>query len=324
MRRIAKRVEGALSLARVQAGVLRGEGTVNKLFVRERGTQIKIEVTPVLRGCVFEPAERAVSDAVERQFGFAAMQVVSLPDLFAGKLMAALDRQHPRDLFDVHNLLSNEGIDDGLRAAFIVYLISHHRPIERLLAPVRHDMTEEFERGLAGMMEVPVALDVLVRTREELVTDIVGHMPNGHRDFLRSFAKGQPDWSLLEVRNVSTLPAVRWRMRKLAQLGEEEREALVTRVERALAESTVGDSAPRSVGRRGVRRMHTPELQNRVDSPTEGNYQIDLTMRRRGGTVGEWNQIGQGKYGRGSEKRLPHSGCDGLWWQSYYSASAAL
>ena len=37
--------------------------------------------------------------------------------------------------FDVHGLLSNEGIDDGLRAAFVVYLVSHHRPIERLLAP---------------------------------------------------------------------------------------------------------------------------------------------------------------------------------------------
>lgn len=108
---------------------------VNKLFVRERGTQIKVEVTPVLRGCVFQPEEKPVSNAVEEQFGFAAIQVVSFPDLFAGKLVAALDRQHPRDLFDVHDLLSNEGIDDGLRAAFVVYLVSHHRPIERLLAP---------------------------------------------------------------------------------------------------------------------------------------------------------------------------------------------
>ena len=251
LRRIAERVEGAFSLARVQAGVLREEGTVNKLFVRERRTQVKIEVTPVLRGCVFEPEERAVSGTVEEQFGFAAMQVVSLPDLFAGKLVAALDRQHPRDLFDVHGLLANEGIDDGLRAAFIVYVISHHRPIERLLAPVRHDMTEEFERGLAGMMEVPVTLDVLVRTREELIVDIVGRMPNVHRDFLRSFAEGEPDWSLLEVRNVSTLPAVRWRMRKLAQLDEGARLALAARVDGVLAESVARDSASRSADAEG-------------------------------------------------------------------------
>ena len=115
LRRIGERIEDALPVARVQTGELREEGTVNKLFVRERSTQIKIEVTPVLRGCVFEAEEKAVSDAVEEQFGFAAIQVVSFPDLFAGKLVAALDRQHPRDLFDVHDLLTNEGIDDGLR-----------------------------------------------------------------------------------------------------------------------------------------------------------------------------------------------------------------
>ena len=228
--------------------MLREEGTVNKLFVRERGTQIKVEVTPVLRGCVFEPEEKAVSDAVEEQFGFAAIQVVSFPDLFAGKLVATLDRQHPRDLFDVHDLLSNEGIDDGLRAAFIVYLISHHRPIERLLAPARRDMREEFERGLAGMMEVPVALEVLVRTREELVAEIVGRMPDAHREFLRSLAKGEPEWSLLEVRNVSSLPAVEWRMRKLARFDEVERSAMAQRVEAALTATIDRGPLPASTG----------------------------------------------------------------------------
>ena len=57
LRRIAERIEGALPVARVQTGVLKEEGTVNKLFVRERGTRIKIEVTPVLRGCVFDPID---------------------------------------------------------------------------------------------------------------------------------------------------------------------------------------------------------------------------------------------------------------------------
>ena len=248
LRRIAERIEEAFPFAGVQTGVLREEGTVNKLFVREHDTQIKVEVTPVLRGWVFEPEEKAVSNAVEEQFGFAAIQVVSFPDLFDGKLVAALDRQHPRDLFDVHDLLSNEGIDDGLRTAFIVYLVSHHRPIERLLAPARRDMREEFERGLAGMMEVPVALDVLVRTREELVAGIVGRMPDAHREFLRSIASGEPKWSLLEVPDVSSLPAVEWRMRKLAQLEERERSAMIRRVEAALTDNTEPGSMPASTG----------------------------------------------------------------------------
>ena len=166
--RIEERITRSLRLARVQRGTLPEEGTVNKLFVRERGTQVKVEVTPVLRGCVLEPEERAVSDLVEEQFGFAAIQVVSFADLYAGKLVAALDRQHPRDLFDVCDLMSNEGIDSTLREAFVVYLISHHRPLFSLVAPVRRELTEEFHRGLVGMMEHPVTLDALVRARESL------------------------------------------------------------------------------------------------------------------------------------------------------------
>lgn len=165
--------------------------------------------------------------------------------------MAALDRQHQRGLFDVHGLLSNEGIDDGLRAAFVVYLVGHHRPIERLLAPTRRDLREEFERGLTGMMEVPVALDVLVQTREELVAEIVGRMPDPHREFLCSIAGGKPKWSLLEVPNVSSLPAVEWRMRKLAQLDEMERSAMVQRVEAALMDKTARGAIRVSTGFRG-------------------------------------------------------------------------
>jgi predicted nucleotidyltransferase component of viral defense system len=96
------------------------EQIVTKLTVRRPTEQIKIEVTPVLRGCVFESTMRAVSSGVEEAFGFAEMQVVSFADLYAGKMMAALDRQHPRDLFDIRDLLPNEGVDDDLRKAFLV------------------------------------------------------------------------------------------------------------------------------------------------------------------------------------------------------------
>ena len=123
--------------------------------------QIKVEVTPVLRGCVYELEEKSVSDAVEEQFGFAAIQLVSFADLYAGKLVAALDRQHPRDWFDVRALLANEGIDAQLRNAFVVYLISHDRSMAEVLAPMRFDMSHEFAHGLLGMTEIPVSLEDL-------------------------------------------------------------------------------------------------------------------------------------------------------------------
>ena len=111
--------------------------------------------------------------AVESAFGFAEMPVVSFADLYAGKIVAALDRQHPRDLFDVRDLLANEGIDDALRKAFIVYLLSHDRPMSEVLAPTRKDISEEFLRGFEGMTDQPVSRDDLIAAREALIAEIV-------------------------------------------------------------------------------------------------------------------------------------------------------
>lgn len=72
-----------------------------------------------MRGTVFPEVVREVSERVEQELGYAEMQVVSLPDLYAGKMCAALDRQHPRDLFDVKFLLENEGLTDDLRRFFL-------------------------------------------------------------------------------------------------------------------------------------------------------------------------------------------------------------
>ncbi len=115
-----------------------------------------------MRGCVFEYATRGVAQAVEDTFGFAEMQLVSFADLYAGKAVAALDRQHPRDLFDVLDLLANEGIDHSLRQTFIVYLLSHNRPMSEVLAPRRKDISEEFMHGFDGMTDKPVSVDKLL------------------------------------------------------------------------------------------------------------------------------------------------------------------
>jgi predicted nucleotidyltransferase component of viral defense system len=131
------------------------EGARTRLIVRAEGVQTKIEVTPVLRGCVYPSDLRSVAEAVEETFGFVEMPIVSFADLYAGKLLAALDRQHPRDFFDVRDLLANEGIDDALRRAFVVYLISHDRPMHEVLGARRKDISEEFLRGFNGMTEKP-------------------------------------------------------------------------------------------------------------------------------------------------------------------------
>lgn len=198
------------------------------------GVRIKIEVTPVLRGCVYEPQRRPVSAAVEDQFGFAEIQVVSFADLYAGKLVAVLDRQHPRYLFDVRDLLANEGIDNRIRKAFIVYILSHNRPTVEVLAPARLNIEQEFARGFEGITEKPVTLDDLLETREQFIAEIVGRMPDEHRQFLASFRRGKPDWKLLGIPHAEQLPAIQWRLQNLAKMDREKRQRLIDGLLKAL------------------------------------------------------------------------------------------
>lgn len=236
MKRIGRRIRQSIRGVRVHESQLNPEGVVTKLIVGVDGVQIKVEVTPVLRGSVFPPEMRAVTPAVEAAFGFAETQLVSHADLYAGKLVAALDRQHPRDLFDVRNLLAAEGISDDLRQAFIVYILSHGRPMAEVLAPTRQNLDQAFAREFEGMTSEPIGIEELVATREALIDTIVDQMPDAHRRFLVQFKRGEPDWSLLGLPEVADLPAVRWRQQNLDKLSPERRAALIAQLEEVLFE----------------------------------------------------------------------------------------
>lgn len=234
LKRIAEIAGSGSPAEDIVTGAPNAEGAVTKLFARGNGVQIKIEVTPVLRGCVFEPETRTVSPAVEDTFGFAEIKLVSFADLYGGKIVAALDRQHPRDLFDVRDLLANEGVSDDLRRAFIVYLLSHDRPMHEVIGPTRKDIAGEYERGFAGMTEEPVPLNALINAREAIIGTIIGDMPDEHRRFLLSFERGEPEWDLLGLEHAPDLPAIRWRQLNLDKLDAEARSQLVSNLEEKL------------------------------------------------------------------------------------------
>lgn len=234
MQRVAARIERAFEDARVARSQLRPQNVVTKLVVRAGGVQIKIEVTPVLRGCVYEPRLMTVAPAVEDEFGFAEIQLVSFADLYAGKIVAALDRQHPRDLFDVRELLANEGIGDELRRAFLVYLISHDRSMTDILAPRRKPLDAEFRRGFEGMTPEPVPLDNLAEAREALITTMVMMMPEEHRRFLVGFKRSKPEWRLLGIPAAEHLPAVQWKLHNVSKLSPERREQLTAALKAVL------------------------------------------------------------------------------------------
>ncbi len=89
-----------------------------RIIVNTVDAQIKIEVSPVWRGLLLPPTEMSVCKQVEMEYGFTTINVVSLADLYSGKICTALDRQHPRNLFDMLNMLENplniEGKAHGL------------------------------------------------------------------------------------------------------------------------------------------------------------------------------------------------------------------
>jgi hypothetical protein len=234
MLRIADRITAGIKGSKVTPGRLQPEDKVTKLVVRHERVQIKVEVTPVLRGTVYAPKIRAVSPRVEQAFGFAEIQVTSFADLYAGKIVAALDRQHPRDLFDVRDLFAQEGIDDAQRSAFLIYILSHPRPIAELLAPTRRTLDEEYLRGFEGMTEEAVPLDALLAAREALIATMVGGMSESHRAFLLGFKEGNADWTALGSEEAAKLPAVQWQLRNLDRLTSDKRAVLTDRLKRIL------------------------------------------------------------------------------------------
>ena len=192
-----------------------------RLVVIRDGVLIKIELSPVLRGTVFEPALLQVCEAVEDELGFAEISVVSFADLYAGKICAALDRQHPRDLFDVTLLLDNEGLTSALRKALLVYLISHPRPIAELLQPHLKDISGIYEGEFRNMADVDVPLAELLAVRRQLIDLINGKITQEEKEFLLSFKNKEPDWTLLGLDNIDKLPAVRWKRKNLSKMPAE-------------------------------------------------------------------------------------------------------
>ncbi|HBC9152950.1 TPA: nucleotidyl transferase AbiEii/AbiGii toxin family protein [Escherichia coli] len=207
-----------------------------RIIVTTDDAQIKIEVSPVARGTLYPPQERDIVGAVEEEFGFAALPVVSLPDLYGGKLCAALDRQHPRDFYDVKMLLDTQGIDRSIFNGFIVYLLSHNRPLSEVLNPRWKDITEPFQNEFSGMTFEEVSLEELKEVPERMLSTLKTHFTQQDFDFLMSFKRGEPDWNLAPEPHIQNLPAVQWKLRNIGQMSEGKRAQSLEKLEKVMTE----------------------------------------------------------------------------------------
>lgn len=231
---IAGEVQRRLTGVNVSAQPNPKTGTLLKLKIEGTDAVVKIEVTPVLRGSVYEAETRQVSPLVEDHFGYAEVPLLSFNDLYAGKICATLDRQHPRDLYDTLLLLDNEGINRELIIAFLVYLIGHNRPISELLAPRQQPIADIYEAEFKGMAFEDVALETLEATLPRLVKTLHANLTDSDKAFLLSFKEGNPNWGHLGIEHIEQLPSVRWKLLNLDRMDKKKRQEAIGNLEAAL------------------------------------------------------------------------------------------
>jgi len=119
-----------------------------KLIAENDVSQVKVEVNVVFRGTVLPVVRRPLSQKTSDLFGVEfSIPMLNPNELYAGKLVAALDRQHPRDLFDVWQLFQTGEITDSMVECFVVYLAGHNRPLHEVLFGHDKDIAAEYTRG---------------------------------------------------------------------------------------------------------------------------------------------------------------------------------
>ena len=215
--RIARAITGRNPQVKAQR-IAGGGNNDTRIMVSDGQAQIKIETSPVTRGAVYPARLMMPSETVTEQFGFVEIKVLAFEDLYGGKLHAALDRQHPRDLFDVKLLYENEGLTDDLFRVFMIYVASSGRPMHELLAPSTPLREDVYAAEFLGMTRESVTRDALVGTRRRLHADIRSRLKGNIANFLLSLHDAEPDFGVIGLPEAAGLPAIRWKLVNLEKL----------------------------------------------------------------------------------------------------------
>jgi hypothetical protein len=214
---------------------------VHRLLASRNRSRVQIETTPVMRGTVHPVRTMRVSPGVEQTFGFAEIQVLDFADLYAGKLSAALSRQHPRDLFDLQPLLDEGRLDQRLWRTFLVYLTCSSKPAAEMLSPpVPRDFEEIFTAHFQGMTAAPVTAASLLEVRAQLLQRILALLDAPSRAFLESVEREAPDFHLIGLPHAADLPGVRRKLMNLEQRSAEKRQADQTQLAAVLNRENSG------------------------------------------------------------------------------------
>ncbi len=207
---------------------------ITKLLVKGNGVEIKVEPSLVFRGFVYPNEEATLCDRAQNEFlRYVKTTMVSRADLYAGKICAALNRQHPRDLFDIKLLLNSGGINTNTRKAFVCHVACDSRPIAELLNPNRLDISEMYEKEFKGMTAIPMKLAELLDARETLFAYIKSELSENERKFLYSIKIGEPDWDLIDI-NIEHVPAIQWKLLNIKKMDRTKHQAATDKLKSVL------------------------------------------------------------------------------------------
>ncbi len=233
--RVAASIKKTITGIKIQESRAQKPDRITRLIVATELARIKIEPNEVIRGSVFPAEDRELTRGAEDLFELSVTaQTLSIADLYGGKLCAALDRQHPRDLFDVKFLLENEGITDQIRKAFVVYLASHNRPIHELLDPTRKDVRRIYENEFAGLPIEEVEYEDLIAARDVLIETLRKELTDDEKTFLVSLKAGKPNWSSMAIGGIEKLPGIRWKLANIQKIGAKKRAQLLAKLKKTL------------------------------------------------------------------------------------------
>ena len=190
-----------------------------KLVVSNDTAQVKVEVNFVFRGTALPVETRSLVASAQDLFTTdLTAPVLATAELYGSKLVAAMDRQHPRDIFDVMHMLDHFGWEKSIVDCFVAYLAGHNRPVHEVLFPKTKPLEPAFTNEFVGMTRDTVELDTLMQMQARLIKELPKQLTPAHRDFLMSLVQGEPAWELMPMQHLRELPALKWKLMNLAKL----------------------------------------------------------------------------------------------------------
>ncbi len=192
---------------------------VLKLQCTFGGATVKIEVNGIKRGIIGEVEEKELCEKAQKEFKMSCVaRVVPFSLLYGGKIAAALGRQHPRDLFDF-KYMEIESFAD-VKNGMIFYLLGSDKPLIESLQPNPIDQKKALENQFKGMSDVPFEYADFEATRTDLIEKINQNLTNIDREFMLSFETGNPDWEKCCAGDLSSFPAIQWKLKNIQTLKE--------------------------------------------------------------------------------------------------------